>query len=337
MQRQISFFLAFLVLLCCGRGFAEECGVIPAHPRHLELRSPNPEAAYELSEKAYLAYENKEFHCAAYYGLEAFLSQPDAVLALNVANALKEGGQLDAALAYAEHALSRNPGEQVKEGVNALLAELRPAVENPGLLSLTPEELQATAIQVQWTRYLRGDRVHLPPGEHSIVVERPGQNPSTELISLPLPVANTEPLEEPADNSWLLITGSVTAGVGAALLVTTIIVDVAAGSKRSEYDEIGDCLRASAPSSACSKYTDDVARSTDDYNRLGDEVESLVGIETITLAAGAVLTAAGSALLIWYLLSPSDTAEASAATPYIFSLAPSPRWDGATLLFGMSF
>jgi tetratricopeptide (TPR) repeat protein len=307
-----------LVTLCSAQAWAQDCGEVPADPNRIEILESDPDQAYDLSEKGYQAFERKDFHCAAYYNLVAYQHQPDAVLMQNIANALRDGGQLDAAMRYARKTLALNPEKPDVDAASALIADATAELSKSEYIRFRLSDYDASAIVIEWVRYEAGDEPWVAKGNLTVTIERVGAPASKETIQVPKPQAKVElPPPPPPASDWRQTAGIIGSAVGGSLLVTALVLDTMVGSQRDDYDGLRACLEGR---SACAD-----TRTRDDYDKLGEDIASLHAMEVSTLIAGVLVTAVGGGILAWSLLDEGADAEASVG------LLPAPDGGHVTL------
>lgn len=336
---------------------AEVCGELPADPARVEVASePDEELALDLSDKAYQAFSADDCHCTAWYNLKIYEQQPSAVLMQNIAAALERCGDLDAARRYASKTLELAPAEREEADARALVERLAAILAGPDFAAVSlANDYQVDALVFGHVAYRAGDAPVLPRGSHPVRVERDGQSvqetiqvPATQEVAgctsdaacgsgerCELGTGRCVAAPTGAGVDPLLVAGLAATGGGVALLVTSLAIDAVVTPKRGDYDAMYDCLR----DEGCGE-----ARGTvDDFNALGDEIDTLVTAEIGTLIAGGALTVVGGALLLTALLIDDDdtTERAAGSDALVWGLAPRydarGRLDGAWLDLALRF
>lgn len=224
------------------------------------------------------------------------------------AQVLIDLGRTEEALTNFEKYLEIDPRASDAEVVRARVAELTAKLPGKVAVSSSPD---GAAVFVDGAQEPVGltplAALVLPPGEHVLVLERAGFDRAerrlmlvanthaelaVDLVRTPVraePAAPTPPAprETPppvaaphsSTSSSRTVIGLGIAGVGAGLLVTSLVLDQAVGSTRDEFDQ----ARASGQDALSLKERGDTQRTW----------------MLVTLVSGSVLTAGGLTLALW--------------------------------------
>ena len=192
---------ALLVVLTCGRAFAQSGGVENEARRH-----------YEEGSKAFAL---GEFSRAVSEYRAAYNSKPDPAFLYNIAQAYRLAGDLQQALFFYRSFLSQLPATPNRSEVERRITDLSDQVQRQKQITMTPPNSPVSPAQLQ----------SMPPAAAEPAAAAPATEPTTTAPALVL----TQPAparaeKQPAYKKWWVwtIVGVVAVGaVTTAAVLTT--------------------------------------------------------------------------------------------------------------------
>lgn len=309
--------LAVAVFTLAGTASSAQAEVlVPELPQRTapDLKKARAEAKknYDMAAKALGEGNGKE---ALLYAKIAYATLPNASTAALLCIALRENGQEKDAFYHCLVGLSLKPSNDEKRLINSTIADLGRAVKMGWAdVQVDPADAQ---VEISGAKFKGSRVVGLSAGDHTLAVSREGYKPRsmsvniTEGIQVPAILAlsqnaikTTSTVQVETEPTWMTYAGWSFVGVGGALVIAGVGIQLAGLSASSEED-------------------------------LSDEEAAAYNVQTGVLAGiGGALAVTGIILVV---LDPGEKKEVKVGDATLDFITPSFNADGASVNLGLSF